>query len=106
MYFQDKLNANIGKPKELWKTINSLGLSSKKSASKICLKENGSLIFYPKVNAGIFKDFFTNLAGNLLKNLPKPSNKFGLDSVKSYYEIYLTKISHLHKSLKTIFQIF
>ena len=58
----------------------------KKSGSKICLKEKENLIFDPKVNAGIFKDFFSNLAGNLLKNLPKPSNKFGLDSVKSYYE--------------------
>ena len=86
MYYEDKINDNIGKPKELWKTINSLGLSSKKSSSKICLKEKQNLIFDPKTNAGIFKDFFTNLAGNLVKNLPKPSNKFGMVSVKSYYD--------------------
>ena len=57
MYYEDKINDNVGKPRELWKTINSLGLSSKKSSSKICLKEKQNLIFDPKTNAGIFKDF-------------------------------------------------
>ena len=86
MFYEDKIRDNIGKPKELWKTINSLGLNSKQSNSKICLKENGNLSFDPKVNAGIFKDFFSKLAGNLLNNLPNPTNKFGLNSVKVYYE--------------------
>ena len=49
-------------------------------------KMNGNLSFDPKVNAGIFKDFFSKLAGNLLNNLPNPTNKFGLNSVKVYYE--------------------
>ena len=36
-FFKEKLNENIGKPKELWKSLNSLGLPSKnKSGSKIC----------------------------------------------------------------------
>ena len=30
-FYKEKLNENIGKPKELWKSLNSLGLSSKKS---------------------------------------------------------------------------
>ena len=39
-FYQVKLTENIGKPKELWKTLKSLGLPSKKSCeSKICLKK-------------------------------------------------------------------
>ena len=86
MFFETKIKDNIGKPKELWKTINSLGLSTKTSGSKICLKNKENLSFDPKTNAGIFKDFFTNLAANLLEKLPNPSNKFGINSVKLYYE--------------------
>ena len=36
-----KLNENIGKPKELWKSLQSLGLPSKEDKpSKICLKKD------------------------------------------------------------------
>ena len=85
-FFKEKLNENIGKPKELWKSLSSLGLSSKnKSGSKICLNENGKLNFEPKDNANIFKKLFSNLADDLLKKLPNPKNIFNMDSVKSYY---------------------
>ena len=54
-----KLNENIGKPKELWKLLKSLGLSSKqRSSSTICLETDGILSFDLKANAEIFiKDF-------------------------------------------------
>ena len=53
-----KLDQNIGKPKDLWKTIKSLGLSSKTNGgSKICLKTNGNLSFDPKTNADTFMKF-------------------------------------------------
>ena len=68
-----KLNDNIGKPKELWKSLKSLGLPSKKSSSAtICLEKDGILSFDPKTNAEIFKDFYSNLANNLVKKLPTP----------------------------------
>ena len=39
-YYHTKLEQNIGKPKELWKTLKSLGLPSKKTpVSKICLNK-------------------------------------------------------------------
>ena len=79
-----KLNENMGKPKELWKSLKSLGLSSKKSSSStICLENKGTLSFDPKANAEIFKDFYSNLANDLLKKLP---NKYGKDTIKKYYE--------------------
>ena len=40
-YVVGKLEDNVGKPKELWKTLKSLSLSSRpKTASKICLETN------------------------------------------------------------------
>ena len=83
-----KLNKNIGKPKELWKSLKSLGLPSKQaSPSTICLEKGGSLSFdYSKTNAEIFKDFYSNLASDLLKKLPSSPNKFGKETVKKYYK--------------------
>ena len=42
--------------------------------------------FDPKANAEIFKDFYSNLANDLVKKLPNPPNKYGKDAVKKYYE--------------------
>ena len=82
-----KLNENIGKPKELWKSLKSLGLPSKQDkASKICLKKDGQHCFDDKTNSNIFKNFFSNLATELVKKLPDPPCKFGIDSVKNYYK--------------------
>ena len=51
----------------------SLGLPSKaNSAATICLEKDGILSFDPKTNAEIFKDFYSNLANNLVKKLPTP----------------------------------
>ena len=77
-----KLNENIGKPKELWKSLKSLGLPSKQALpSVICLEKGRSLSFDSKTNAEIFKDFYSNLASDLLKKLPSPPNKFGTEAV-------------------------
>ena len=82
-----KLNDNIGKPKELWKSLKSLGLLSKKSSSAtICLEKDGILSFDPKTNAEIFKDFYSNLANNLVKKLPTPPNKYRKIAVNNYYK--------------------
>ena len=82
-----KLNDNIGKPKELWKSLKSLGLPSKESSSAtICLEKDGILSFDPKTNAEIFKDFYSNLANNLVRKLPTPSNKYGKTAVNNYYK--------------------
>ena len=82
-----KLNNNIGKPKELWKSLKSLGLPSKtNSSATICLEKDGILSFDPKTNAEIFKDFYLNLANNLVKKLPTPPNKYGKTAVNNYYK--------------------
>ena len=82
-----KLNENIGQPKELWKSLKSLGLPSKKSlSSTICFEKDGILSFDTKANAEIFKDFYSNLVNDLVKKLPNLPNKYGKDAVKKYYE--------------------
>ena len=81
-----KLEKNISKPKELWKTLKSLGFSKTEvSASKVCLEREGKLTFDSKENSEIFKDFFSNLATNLVSKRPPAPKKFGMDSVEAYY---------------------
>ena len=64
-----------------------MGLSKKPSSdTNICLKDGEKLSFASKTNANIFCKFFSNLAGDLLKKLPSPSKKFGLESIKQYYQ--------------------
>ena len=82
-----KLNNNIGKPKELWRSLKSLRLPSKaNSSATICLEKDGILSFDPKTNAEIFKDFYSNLANILVKKLPTPPNKYGKTAVNNYYK--------------------
>ena len=89
-FFKNKLNENIGRPKELWKTIKSLGLPNKKSnAGNICLKDQmGELQFNSEVNTKIFKNFFSNLASDLVNKLPMASNIFTDTSTTKFYEGY------------------
>ena len=86
-FYTDKLKENIGKPKELWKALKSLDLPSKKrSISNICLKKDGKISFDDKTNANTFKEFYCNLASDLVAKLPSPSNRFGITSVRKYYQ--------------------
>ena len=52
---------------------------------KHCLSEVGS---YEDTNLvlGGFKDYYSNLSVKLLKKLPKPSNKFALNTVFQHYK--------------------
>ena len=52
----------------------------------ICLGKGGSLSFHSKTNAEIFKDFYSNLASDLLKKLPSSTDKFGKGTAKKYYK--------------------
>ena len=86
-FYKTKLKENIGKPKELWKALKSLGLPSKKGSSfNICLEKNNNIHFDDKTNSNTFKEFYCNLASDLVNKLPPPSNKFGMNSVRIYYQ--------------------
>ena len=91
-FYKEKLRQNVGKPKELWKTLKSLGLPSKSSSqTKTCLNKDGIKHFDDKSNAAIFKDFFCDLANNLVSKLPSPSKKFCESSLNLYYKKYKVK---------------
>ena len=92
-YFESKLTENIGKPKELWNCLKSLGLKFESSISNInCLENDKSVNFDVKDIAKDFSAYFSNLADNLVSKLPNPSNKYGVLSVAQYYShLRLTK---------------
>ena len=55
-YFEEELGKNRNKPKELWKTLKSLGLNSDKARqSKISLKKDGAIQFKTLENANFQK---------------------------------------------------
>ena len=88
-YIKSKLQENIAKPKELWKTLKSLGLPNKNTSSgKICIETNGEVSFETEKNAESFKTFFGNLADNLVLKLPTAPMKFGKSTLKHFYEKY------------------
>ncbi len=79
-YFKQKVVENTGNPKKIWQTLNGLGMKSKhKSRTNISLEKDGEVSFDPKINAWIFKDFFSNLTNDLLSNLPTATSKYGMD---------------------------
>ena len=79
----------IRKPKELWKSLKSLGVKFEGSISNInCLDNNKSAHFDVKDIAKDFSAYFWNLAENLVSKLPNPSNKLGVSSVaRSHLEL-------------------
>ena len=92
-FYKEKLKENIGKRKESWKALKSLGLPSKKDTiSNICLKKDNKICFDYKTNANTFKEFFCNLASDLVIKLPSPSKRFGLNTICSYYQDILGQL--------------
>ena len=85
----NKLEENVGKPKELWKVLKSMGLPKKcTSVSNICLESEGKHSFGPEENANIFKNYFSGLAENLLLKLPQAPKIFGYASTCMFYRPY------------------
>ena len=86
-FYETKLTENSGKPKELWQTLKTMGLPSKKgSLTKICLEKDSITDFDDKKNPNIFRNFYNSLAHDLLNNLPPAPMRFDLPSVHQYYE--------------------
>ena len=84
-----KIYIYIGKSKELWKALKSLGLPSKKDTiSNVCLKKDGKICFADKTNSNTFKEFFCNLASDLVAKLPPPSKRFGLNTAAITIRIF------------------
>ena len=86
-FYETNLRQKINKPKELWKTLKSMGLPSKVvTASSICLKDKNEKVFNATKNYCIFKNYFSSLARNLVSKLPLLPNIFTECKIASYYD--------------------
>ena len=88
-YFENKLNGCIVIPKELWKTLKSLGLPNIISSCEVSApKVNKAVQHDTNVVSGDYylKDHYSKIAGNFLKKLPKSQNKFTLNTVFRHYK--------------------
>ena len=75
--YETNLRQNINKPKELWKTLKSMGLPSNAvTASNICLKDKNEKAFNAIKNCSIFKNYYSSLVHNLVTKLPLSPNIF------------------------------
>ena len=74
-FFAKKLSKSIGKPKDLWKALNSLGLPNKISSCEVsAFKINDTVEHDANLILG-FKNYYSTLAENLVNMLPKAPNK-------------------------------
>ena len=100
--FEYRLNDSIGKPKELWKALKSLGLLSKLSVCRTtALRVKNATSFETKSTLDVFKNYYSTLAENLLKKIPTPPNTYTFNSViqhkhfiqaDTFYLTYTTEI--------------
>ena len=58
--------------------------SKKGPKSSVCLEKDGNISFDPKINSGIFKDFYSNLASDLVKQLPTATSKYDMNYARDY----------------------
>ena len=96
-FLVERLNDSIGKPKELWNALKSLGLPCKTSVcGTTALKVKNGTSFEIKSTLDVFKNYYSTLAGNLLKKLPSPPYIYTFNSVVQYYRHFIqTDAFHL-----------
>ena len=95
-FFENRLNDSIGKHKELWKALKSLGLPSKTSVcGTTALKGKNKTNFETKSTLDVFKNYYYT-AENLLRKLPTPPNRYTFNSIIQYYRHFIqTDAFHL-----------
>ena len=68
-------------------SLKSLGLPNKICSCEVsALKVNKTVQHDKNLVLGRFTDYYSNLAGNLLKKLPKAPSKFTLNTVFQHYK--------------------
>ena len=88
-FFEEKLSETIGKPKELWESLKSLGMPKRTVISNFnAIEENATLTYDTCSISKNFKNFFSYLAKSLLINLPNAPDKYNLQSVLRYYSSF------------------
>ena len=86
-FLENKLTESIGKPKDLWRALRSIGLPSKTSSCEVnALKINDKVEHDFNSALEGFRNYYSILSENLVKMLPKPTNKYSINSIIKYYE--------------------
>ena len=76
----------IGKPKELWESLKSLGMPNKTVICDFNVTEEGNTLTHDACSISkIFKNFFSNLVETLFTKLPKPPDKYNLKLMKNKF---------------------
>ena len=89
-FFKNRLHDSIGKPNKLWNALKFLGLNSETSVcGTTAFKVKNTLSFETKSTLGIFKNYYSTLAENLLKKLPTPPNRYIFNSIIQYYRYFI-----------------
>ena len=89
-FSENRLNNSIGKPRELWKALKSLGLPSKTSfCETTALKVKNATSFDTKSTLDVFENYYSTLADNLLKKIPTPPKRYTFNSVIQYYRHFI-----------------
>ena len=96
-FFENRLNDSIGKPKELWKALKSLGLPSKISVcGATALKVKNTTSFETKLTLDVLKNWYSTSADSLLKKFPTPPNRYTFNSIIQYCRQFIqTDAFHL-----------
>ena len=94
--FEKKLSESIGKPKDLWKALKSLGLPNKISSCEVsALKINNTVEHDANSILEGFKNYCSTQAEDLVNVLPKVPNKYCINTVIKYYE-HMIQTSHFN----------
>ena len=110
-FYETKLTESIGRPKDLWKALKSLGLFSKTPSCEVNALKIKNTVEHD-VNSVLegFRNYYSTLSENLVKMLPKPTNKYSINTVIKYYEhmipgdyLHLTSVSE--NSILTILKV-
>ena len=102
-YLEEELGKNRNKPKELRKSLNSIGLSSDKARqSKISLNKDGAIKFEALENANTFKRIYSELAGGLREKLVKHP-KTTTPRLRATYPMTLNFQTYLKKMFKRFY---
>ena len=81
-FFKEKLSETIGKSKELWESLKSLGIPNKTVISNFnAIEQDNTLTHDTRSISKVFKNLFSNLAESHLTKLAKPPDKYNLKSV-------------------------
>ena len=66
VFFEEKLSETIGKHKELWESLKSLGMPNETVISNFnAIEENDTLTYDTRLISKILKNLFSNLAKSL-----------------------------------------